>query len=83
MEDHPRHDLNFIKLRIIRFLKDSRYGRSTYEIEDQLKEPLYLIRKALRELKQERKADWYAVWYGCNAGYKRVYRLLDKYGTII
>lgn len=42
----------------------------------------YLLRKALKELRQKNILEWWAEWYGRNAGYQRIYRLSD-YGMML
>jgi hypothetical protein len=37
---------------------------------------LSTLRKALRELRQEGRIDWFPEWYGRNKGYTRIYRFI-------
>lgn len=52
-------------------------GYSSYRISEKLKIPLYRVRRVLKELETEDVIFSYAMWYGKNMGYKRLYRRID------
>lgn len=71
-----------LEQRIRDLLSESRNGRTALQIKDDLSffRPVGIasVRKVLRNLIDQDDVEWFAEWYGKNAGYTRVYKIKNK-----
>uniref|UniRef100_A0A6M3LHV2 Uncharacterized protein n=1 Tax=viral metagenome TaxID=1070528 RepID=A0A6M3LHV2_9ZZZZ len=51
---------------------------STKELSKKLNISIGLTRRILNDLKFQNEIEWFARWYGKNAGYCRVWRILES-----